>query len=136
MLSEYINGKPVVDWDNLPGETEIAAVSTGTLITLSDGSTALRTKMGKRGYLVGFGHAWDSAGDHYITLRPTANGAPIQGFEKITVQQTTPERAAVDRLPVPIPLEQGTLLQCKADNTHATLAFYATVRWVVYYTDL
>lgn len=89
------------------------------VVTWEDGTTSIRVKIAKRGEIVSYRQAWDAALDTFTHHALRINGVYHPKFGPSAIQIAPPE-AADYRLPVPIPVEQGAIVEVVFDNSDST----------------
>ena len=121
----YLGQKPV-DWDIWHAETAVVANTAGQSIFSET------VKKGKKAFIVAYRQAWDATldPDLYHSLR--INGNPYHKFFRSRVQLAAPESDVF--LAVPIPVEQGSIINMVADNDGSN-AGNVIGRVIVYYYD-
>lgn len=99
--------KPVVSSDDRQGSLAVAAgVGRTDSVVLS-----FRTPPGLKGWLTGWGQAWDSQLDGFVTsFSIRINGGRLQRFNQLSVQTASPSEAPQQEFE-PVPIEQNSLIE-------------------------
>lgn len=98
---------------------------------------SFRTPPGLKGYITAFGQAWDSGLDTYLQYYLKVNGAVVYPYNGLYAQICAPEQTSLCPLPVPIPLEQLSLVEMYVDIASGpTAAGNVVGRIICKYYDL
>lgn len=93
----------------------------------------LQTRCGFKSVITGFANAVSAGGENVIEFILRVNGVRQYPYNSNTNQISDP--ALIERLPKPIPFEQGALVEVWARITSGSTAYDATSRVLIEYQD-
>ena len=134
-------GAPAVILDRIRArafDDQQAEVSSGASFPVTQLKIlSFRTPPGLKGYITNFGQAWDSGLNTFLKFYLKVNGAVIFPYNALFAQICAPEQTSLCPLPVPIPLEQLSLVEMFVDiATGPAGAGNITGRIICKYFDL
>lgn len=136
-IDVFLRDRQVVDFQDKVGSVSVPANSTGTNLTFDDGAAFFTTRTGLKPFLTNVSNDVDPGGENKIRFHLKVNGTRINKVPFDSFVQSLGETYKSDaRLPYPIELPQGALIEIEAENSDGSTAYNAYSRLRVEYESL